>query len=59
MGPFTWGQNYHDLENRIRREIRIVKKMHEVLLVQPAAKKPSLGMSELGNITFRRQIMSK
>ncbi|GFZ19343.1 hypothetical protein Acr_28g0000480 [Actinidia rufa] len=48
------GSNYPDLEIRIRRKIRIVRQMHEVISVQPTAKKPRQGFTKPGRITFTK-----
>ena len=46
------GPNHHDIENRIRGEIHITRQMHDVLSIQPVAKKPRQGLFEPRSITF-------
>ncbi|GFY82889.1 hypothetical protein Acr_02g0011290 [Actinidia rufa] len=48
------GPNHPDFENRIQGEIRMVKQMHEVLMIQSSTKKPRQVASELGSFTFTK-----
>ena len=48
------GPNYPNHENRILGEIRMIKQINEVLLVQSPAKKPRQASSKPGSITFTR-----
>ncbi|GFY95352.1 hypothetical protein Acr_10g0007370 [Actinidia rufa] len=43
-----------DLENRVKREIRILRQMYEVLLVHSPAKKPRKEATKPGSITFTK-----